>query len=79
MATLGGAVMKLLLLGFSVLLTGCASYSTMLQHPETKEVQRCSEAAMGLLPMMLASSQHDKCVKAFKDLGYVPIEGPGKN
>jgi hypothetical protein len=51
----------------------------MLQHPETKEVQRCSETVMGLLPIMLASWEHDKCIKAFKDLGYVPIEGKGKN
>lgn len=60
------------LLSLSVALSGCASYVTVMKHPQTGDVQKCEFAGAGLIPMALAEDQHDKCVKQLNALGYKP-------
>jgi len=71
--------MKLFLICLLIQLTGCATYTTMMQHPETKEVHRCSEFGLALLGMWVAYSRHDECVKAFEDIGFISLQGAKKD
>ena len=57
-------------------LTGCATYTSMMKHPETGEVHRCSSHGQGLFLTAYASGQHDECVKAFEAEGFVRIDEP---
>ena len=60
-----------IILGF--LVAGCASYVTVMKHPETADVQKCESRGAGLIPMALAEEQHDKCVEQLHSLGYAPV------
>jgi len=64
---------KILLLFFLFQLTGCATYATMMRHPETKDIYPCSSYGVGIPLMILASSVHSKCVERFEEQGYVPV------
>ena len=56
-----------------ILLAGCASYVTVMKHPETADVQKCESRGTGLIPMAVAENQHDKCVEQLLSLGYEPV------
>ena len=56
-------------------LGGCASYTTIMQHPETGDIEQCQSKGAGLIPMALAKSQHEDCIKQLKGLGYEPVPG----
>ncbi len=49
---------------------GCASYSTMMVHPDTGDVEPCYTQGTGLIPMSMAKQSHDECVSKLRALGY---------
>jgi uncharacterized protein YceK len=53
-------------------LSGCGTYVTVMEHPETEDVQKCEAWGVGLIPKSMAEDQHDKCVKQLRSLGYEP-------
>jgi len=57
------------------LLTGCATYTSVLQHPESGKIEKCESKGAGLIWVALASSQHDDCVEQLEGLGYKPVPG----
>jgi len=57
----------------TILLTGCVSYLTLMKHPETTDIEKCESSGMGLIPMALAKTRHDKCVQQFLKFGYEVI------
>lgn len=57
------------------LMGGCASYMTVMQNPETGDIEECESAGAGLIPMVMAESQHDDCVRQLRGLGYQPVPG----
>lgn len=64
-------IFALAVLGF--MLPSCASYVTVMKHPETGDVQLCESRGAGLIPMAVAENQHDKCVEQLLSLGYNPV------
>ena len=48
----------------------CASYSTMMVHPDTGDVEPCYTEGAGLIPMAMAKQSHDECVAKLRALGY---------
>lgn len=56
-------------------LGGCATYVTVMQNPETGDIQECQSAGAGLIPMAMASSMHDDCVEQLTGMGYRPVPG----
>ena len=61
-------------LAITILLTGCATYQSSLRHPETGDMEVCSETAFGLIPMHYARKAHDKCVSSYVKNGYKKID-----
>jgi hypothetical protein len=52
------------------MVTGCGTFVTVMENPETKDVQKCESRGIGLIPMSNAEEQHDECVKQLRSLGY---------
>ena len=57
-------------------LSGCGTYVTIMEHPETEDVQKCEASGIGLIPMSMAEDQHDECVKQLRALGYEHAGSP---
>jgi hypothetical protein len=57
-----------------LLVTGCATYMTTMQNPESGDIEICQAEGAGLIYMAMASSQHDECVKRLSELGYVEVK-----
>ena len=53
-----------------VLLSGCATPTTMMVNPRTGDVQQCRAMGQGLEGVSLANASHDKCVEQLRGLGY---------
>lgn len=54
-------------------LGGCATYTTTMRHPQSRDIEMCQANGAGLIPMAMAKSQHDECVSRLRELGYVPV------
>ena len=56
-------------IALGALLTGCAPYVLMV-HPQTGDVQECSDEGIKLLPAIKAQIYVDNCIKQLEALGY---------
>ena len=64
---------KIPLLIFMIFLGGCATYSTMMVNPKNGDVFNCHSSGAGIIPMMLASSEHETCVEDLREIGFEPV------
>jgi len=51
-------------------LIGCATYSTVMKHPETGVVEICEADGDGIIPAAIAENHHNGCVQQLEKLGY---------
>lgn len=58
--------------GLVVVLSGCATPTTMMVNPRTGDVQQCRAIGQGLEGVSVANASHDKCVEQLRGLGYNP-------
>jgi len=72
----GGGMKKLIIVGFTLMLVSCASYSQMFVNNEGK-IQRCSSTGGGLIGIAAATSMQRNCMSDMKDLGYIEYEKAG--
>ena len=56
-------------IALGALLTGCAPYVLMV-HPQTGDVQECSDEGIKLLPAIKAQIYVDNCIRQLEALGY---------
>ena len=57
-----------------LLLTSCATPSTVMINKHSKEWRTCSATGWGWVGAPLAIMSHDSCVESLKKVGYVPID-----
>ena len=66
--------MKLVLLLALLLLSSCATPSTMMVNPDNGEAANCATMGWGLLGAITASEAHRSCVEAMKSIGWVTVD-----
>ena len=54
-------------------LTGCASQSVTLVHPQSGSTVKCGAASVGIMAG-LAGGFVEECLRSYERQGYVPVE-----
>jgi hypothetical protein len=65
---------RLLVLILLLILSSCATPSTMMVNPGTGQVVNCATMGWGVLGSMAASEGHRNCVEAMRTVGWVTAE-----
>jgi hypothetical protein len=64
--------MKIAVIAFVALLSGCTTYDTRLRNADGA-VTECKQSGWGLVGGAIASSQHNDCVQNAHAAGYAEV------